>query len=72
MARGSSVGLTGACWCHIVGDVSEMIHVAQAVMHAGAVTLRALDNVPTWTDAYKYAAFDAGAFREAPGDEEGA
>jgi len=48
---------------HIVGDVAaEMIHVAQAVMHAGGTIdyfVHSTFNVPTWTDAYKYAAFDA-------------
>jgi NAD(P) transhydrogenase len=48
---------------HIVGDIAaEMIHVAQAVLHAGGTIdyfVHSTFNVPTWTDAYKYAAFDA-------------
>jgi NAD(P) transhydrogenase len=48
---------------HIVGDIAaEMIHVAQAVLHAGGTVdyfVHSTFNVPTWTDAYKYAAFDA-------------
>jgi NAD(P) transhydrogenase len=48
---------------HIVSDIAaEMIHVAQAVLHAGGTIdyfVHSTFNVPTWTDAYKYAAFDA-------------
>jgi NAD(P) transhydrogenase len=48
---------------HIVGDIAaEMIHVAQAVLHSGGTIdyfVHSTFNVPTWTDAYKYAAFDA-------------
>jgi NAD(P) transhydrogenase len=48
---------------HIVGDIAaEMIHVAQAVLHSGGMIdyfIHSTFNVPTWTDAYKYAAFDA-------------
>ena len=48
---------------HIVGDIAaEMIHVAQAVLHGGGTIdyfIHSTFNVPTWTDAYKYAAFDA-------------
>lgn len=48
---------------HIIGDIAaEMIHVAQAVLHAGGTIdyfVHTTFNVPTWTDAYKYAAFDA-------------
>jgi NAD(P) transhydrogenase len=48
---------------HIIGDIAaEMIHVAQAVLHAGGTIdyfVHSTFNVPTWTDAYKYAAFDA-------------
>ena len=56
---------------HIVGDVAaEMIHVAQAVLHAGGTIdyfVHSTFNVPTWTDAYKYAAFDAlGHFEKRP------
>jgi NAD(P) transhydrogenase len=56
---------------HIVGDVAaEMIHVAQEVLHAGGTVdyfVHSTFNVPTWTDAYKYAAFDAlGHFEKRP------
>jgi len=48
---------------HIVGEIAaEMIHVAQAVLEfKGTVDyfVHTTFNVPTWTDAYKYAAFDA-------------
>jgi NAD(P) transhydrogenase len=48
---------------HIIGDIAaEMIHVAQAVLYAGGTIdyfVHSTFNVPTWTDAYKYAAFDA-------------
>jgi NAD(P) transhydrogenase len=53
---------------HIIGDIAaEMIHVAQAVLHAGGTIdyfVHSTFNVPTWTDAYKYAAFDALAYFE--------
>ncbi len=48
---------------HIIGDeAAEMIHHAQAVMHAGDPFDRFIDftyNIPTRTEAYKYAAYDA-------------
>jgi NAD(P) transhydrogenase len=58
--RGADRRLLGA---HIIGEIAaEMIHVAQAVLHAGGAIdyfVHSTFNVPTWTDAYKYAAFDA-------------
>lgn len=48
---------------HIVGDeAAEMIHHAQPLMHAGDPFDRFIDftyNIPTRTEAYKYAAYDA-------------
>ena len=47
---------------HIIGDeAAELIHHAQAVMHAGDPFDRFIDftyNIPTRTEAYKYAAYD--------------
>ena len=47
---------------HILGDIaSELIHQGQAVMHEGAVIdrfIHATFNVPTRSEAYKYAAYD--------------
>ncbi|HEX9892218.1 MAG TPA: Si-specific NAD(P)(+) transhydrogenase [Actinomycetota bacterium] len=47
---------------HILGDLAiELIHVGQAVLHAGGTIDRfitATYNVPSRTDAYKYAAYD--------------
>lgn len=48
---------------HIVGDdAAELVHHAQPLMHAGEKFDRFIDytyNVPTRTEAYKYAAYDA-------------
>jgi NAD(P) transhydrogenase len=48
---------------HILGEeASELIHVAQAMLHARATVREFIDatfNVPTRADAYKYAAYDA-------------
>ena len=47
---------------HIVGeDATELIHVAQAVLHRSGVIDDFIDttfNFPTRADAYKYAAYD--------------
>jgi len=47
---------------HILGDfASELIHIGQGVMqNQGTIDyfVHATFNVPTWSDAYKYAAFD--------------
>lgn len=47
---------------HIVGETAaEMVHVGQAVIqHGGAIDyfVHNAFNVPTWAEAYKYAAFD--------------
>lgn len=47
---------------HIIGDMAaEIIHLGQAVLQNGGgidYFIHAPFNVPTWTDAYKYAAFD--------------
>ncbi|HSF84233.1 MAG TPA: Si-specific NAD(P)(+) transhydrogenase [Acidimicrobiia bacterium] len=47
---------------HILGEeAAELIHHAQAVMHAGEPFDRFIDftyNIPTRTEAYKYAAYD--------------
>ncbi|MBT8216497.1 MAG: Si-specific NAD(P)(+) transhydrogenase [Acidimicrobiia bacterium] len=48
---------------HIVGDdAAELVHHAQPLMHAGEKFDRFIDytyNVPTRTEAFKYAAYDA-------------
>lgn len=48
---------------HILGEIaSELIHVAQASLHHGDTIHYFLDttfNVPTFAEAYKYAAYDA-------------
>lgn len=48
---------------HILGDIaSELIHVGQAALHHGDTVDYFLDttfNVPTYAEAYKYAAYDA-------------
>jgi len=58
--RASDRRLLGA---HILGEeASELIHVAQAMLHARATVREFIDatfNVPTRADAYKYAAYDA-------------
>jgi NAD(P) transhydrogenase len=47
---------------HVIGEIaSEVVHLGQAVIHHGGridYFIHATFNVPTWTDAYKYAAFD--------------
>lgn len=47
---------------HIIGEqAAEIIHLGQAVLQNGGgldFFIHAPFNVPTWTDAYKYAAFD--------------
>ncbi len=57
--RASDRRLLGA---HILGEeATEMIHVAQAVLHRGGAIDEFIDttfNFPTRTDAYKYAAYD--------------
>jgi NAD(P) transhydrogenase len=57
--RASDQRLLGA---HILGEeATELIHVAQAVLHAGATIHEFIDttfNFPTRADAYKYAAYD--------------
>jgi NAD(P) transhydrogenase len=58
--RASDRRLLGA---HILGEeASELIHIAQAMLHARATIHEFIDttfNVPTRADAYKYAAYDA-------------
>jgi NAD(P) transhydrogenase len=48
---------------HILGEIaSELIHVGQAALHHGDTVEYFLDttfNVPTYAEAYKYAAYDA-------------
>jgi NAD(P) transhydrogenase len=57
--RASDKKLLGA---HILGEeATELIHVAQAVLHRGATIDEFIDttfNYPTRADAYKYAAYD--------------
>ncbi len=57
--RASDRVLVGA---HILGEeATELIHVAQAVLHRGGVIDEFIDttfNFPTRADAYKYAAYD--------------
>ena len=57
--RGDDRTLLGV---HIIGDIaSELVHIAQAVLHAGATIDRFIDttfNVPTYSEAFKYAAYD--------------
>jgi NAD(P) transhydrogenase len=57
--RASDQRLLGA---HILGEeATELIHVAQAVLHAGGTIVDFIDttfNFPTRADAYKYAAYD--------------
>jgi NAD(P) transhydrogenase len=58
--RASDHRLLGA---HILGEeASELIHIAHAMLHAGATARAFIDatfNFPTRADAYKYAAYDA-------------
>jgi NAD(P) transhydrogenase len=48
---------------HILGEIaSELIHIGQAALHHGDTVDYFLDttfNVPTYAEAYKYAAYDA-------------
>ena len=48
---------------HILGEIaSELIHIGQAALHHGDTIAYFLDttfNVPTYAEAYKYAAYDA-------------
>lgn len=48
---------------HIVGEeAAELIHIPQAVIHAGETIDRFIDstyNIPTRSEAFKYAAYDA-------------
>jgi NAD(P) transhydrogenase len=57
--RRSDQQLLGA---HILGEeATELIHVAQAVLHKGGIIDEFIDttfNFPTRADAYKYAAYD--------------
>jgi NAD(P) transhydrogenase len=47
---------------HVMGDVaSELVHIGQAVMHTGGAIDRFIHttfNVPTYSEAFKYAAYD--------------
>jgi NAD(P) transhydrogenase len=47
---------------HIVGETAaEMVHIGQAVLqHGGNIDyfVHNTFNVPTWSEAYQYAAFD--------------
>jgi NAD(P) transhydrogenase len=47
---------------HILGDIAgELIHLGQAILHAGGTIdrfIHATFNIPTRSDAYKYAAYD--------------
>lgn len=47
---------------HILGDIaSEMVHLGQAVLHFGGTIdhfIHSTFNVPTFSEAYKYAAYD--------------
>jgi NAD(P) transhydrogenase len=58
--RASDQRLLGA---HILGEeASELIHIAHAMLHAGATAHEFIDatfTFPTRSDAYKYAAYDA-------------
>ncbi len=48
---------------HVLGEIaSELIHIGQAALHHGDTIAYFLDttfNVPTYAEAYKYAAYDA-------------
>lgn len=56
---------------HVLGEIaSELIHVGQAALHHGDTIAYFLDttfNVPTYAEAYKYAAYDALRAFESPG-----
>jgi NAD(P) transhydrogenase len=47
---------------HIVGEEgAELVHIGQAVIHAGGAIDHFIDstfNIPTRSEAYKYAAYD--------------
>jgi NAD(P) transhydrogenase len=47
---------------HIVGEeAAELVHIGQAVIHAGKTIDQFIDstfNIPTRSEAYKYAAYD--------------
>jgi NAD(P) transhydrogenase len=47
---------------HVMGDIAgELVHVAQAVLHGGGTIDRFIHttfNVPTYAEAFKYAAYD--------------
>ena len=47
---------------HVVGDIaSELVHIGQAVLHVGGTIDRFIHttfNVPTYAEAFKYAAYD--------------
>jgi NAD(P) transhydrogenase len=47
---------------HVMGDIaSELVHIGQGVMHADGTIDRFIDttfNVPTYSEAFKYAAYD--------------
>lgn len=47
---------------HVIGDVAaELIHLGQAVIHQGLSIdyfIHTTFNVPTYSEAYKYAAYD--------------
>jgi NAD(P) transhydrogenase len=55
---------------HILGEIaSELIHIGQAALHHGDTVAYFLDttfNVPTYAEAYKYAAYDALGGLESP------
>ena len=55
---------------HILGEIaSELIHIGQSALHHGDTVDYFLDttfNVPTYAEAYKYAAYDALKELEAP------
>jgi NAD(P) transhydrogenase len=46
----------------VVGDIaSELVHIGQAVLHVGGTIDRFIHttfNVPTYAEAFKYAAYD--------------
>lgn len=48
---------------HVIGEeAAELVHIGQAVMHAGGTIdqfLHTTFNIPTRSEAYKYAAYDA-------------
>ena len=56
---------------HVLGEIaSELVHIGQAALHHGDTIAYFLDttfNVPTYAEAYKYAAYDALHALESPG-----